>query len=97
MFKRAAIYEPTEVEVDAELHEYTRLRVFTIYRLPADLIDILVFNNDLFETIKTTACVGEYYRNERKPLPKYFESFEEFNKVSWKYAIGYTTEDVWER
>lgn len=77
-------------------HDYHRLRIYTLYKLPEDLIKKIIFNHDLFERLKRSPVWAAEYEKEKQELPSYFTSHEEFAKVSWQYAYGYTTEDVWD-
>ena len=82
-----------------EHYQMHRLRVYNIYRLPKELMDTIMSNNQLREKYKNSKVDSWQieYNKEAKKLPDYWNSWDEFSKVSWKWLIGYTTEDVWDR
>jgi hypothetical protein len=82
-----------------ELYQYHRCRVFNVYRLPEDIMSIVLANNDLWEELKNSRKDEWHkdYAEKAQKLPEYFDSWEAFAKVSWKWLVGYTTEDVWDR
>jgi hypothetical protein len=101
MFK----YPETDPQVIAMLEEgeesynLHRCRVFSLFKLPDEIMDIINFNHELFEKLKVSKNEkwSEEYSKNSKQLPDYFKSRDEFFKVAWQYCVGYTTEDLWNR
>lgn len=96
MFKFAE-NDPAVVAITDEDFDYHRLRVFTVYKLPEDIMFNIIYNNELFQLVKKSPNWQTAYDAQAKKLPEYFKTPHDFVKEAWQYAIGYTTEDVWDR
>jgi hypothetical protein len=77
--------------------QYHRCRIFNIYRIPQDCMDALIYNHNLWEDIKLLTTWKEDYLKLSKKLPDTWPEDDEFLEKAWKWLIGYTTEDVWDR
>lgn len=89
-------FKPTnDIQIDdsKDEYDYHRLRIFTVYRLPQEQIDILIHNNELWEEYKFVDGGFEWYDHYKKDVGW---TNETFHKQCWQYAIGYTTEDIWD-
>jgi hypothetical protein len=87
------------LEEGEEPYQMHRCRVFSLFKLPDEIMEIINFNHELFEKLKVSKNEkwSEEYSKNSKQLPDYFTSQLEFFKVTWQYCVGYTTEDVWNR
>jgi len=88
--------DPAVIAITNEDYQFHSLRIYTLYKLPQDIMDTIVFNHDLFEKSKLIEIDKVDYENNLKKLPDYFNTHKEFIEEAWKYAIGYTTDDVWD-
>lgn len=80
---------------DTECLDHHRVRIYALYKLPQELLDIILYNRELFKTYKQTNNF-EFYKNNCKSLPKEFDTHDDFTKYASKYLVGYTTEDYWD-
>ena len=89
--------DPT-ILADKELEDYNyhSLRIYTLYKLPEDIMFNIIHNHELFELVKHSPNWEVAYNIQKKPIPDYFKTWKEFVEATWKYAIGYTTDDVWD-
>jgi hypothetical protein len=84
------------IAITNEEYDYHSLRIYTLYRLPEDIMFNIVHNHELFELVKHSPNWENAYNIQKKPIPDYFKTWKDFTEVAWKYAIGYTTDDIWD-
>jgi len=85
-----------DLEDNEEPKQYHRLRIYSVYRLPKEVMDVLDYNNQVWEKLLEDRVenYSEVYKKVQKPIPG--EIFNNFKTDNWKWRIGYTTEDVWD-
>jgi hypothetical protein len=63
--------------------QYSSLRIFELFDIPKEIMDIFEYNNQ--------------NPHDRKEVPEEFSNNELFKKIKWKYCIGYTTNEIWDQ
>lgn len=88
--------DPVKVAIADDECQSHRLRIYTLYKLPQDTMENIIFNHELFSSLKNKDTIHDDYSKQKKELPAYFSSWRSFQENAWQYAIGYTTDDVWD-